>query len=874
MEFKDYQNTVLNTVERYLTELRIQKTRADEIRKLAESQPSLALSVPDFPSEAWQILKAAGRLPILRREFDYSRRVDGTGQTVPNACLKIPTGGGKTLIAAAAVSKILGQYLGSNAGFVLWIVPNEAIYTQTKRDLANREHPYRQILDRAAAGKVKILEKTSRLDARDVANNLCVMLLMLQSANRGAKETLRLFRDRGNVSGFFPLTDDLLAHQALMQKVPNLSAYADQDPRNLGSIVQESLGNVLRFIRPVVIMDEGHKAYSKSALQTIYDFNPSFVLELSATPKDRPRDSPPTYANWLVDVRGKDLADADMIKLPINVKVKAGDDWRDCLREGIELLNSLQMTAEKNHANTNSYIRPIMLVQVERTGSDQREAGLIHSEDAKEFLLTAGFDEQEVAIKTSEINDLSTPENQNLLSPSNRIRVVITKQALQEGWDCPFAYVLCSLSANRNMRAMTQLVGRILRQPHAAKTKIKELDECYVLCHHATTRDVVEGIKKGLEEDGMADLVRQINDVGSENGTGKVTRRIPRRQKFANLEIFLPVVNWVSGNEVRPLDYERDILFRLDWSLLRVDELATKIPNDGSHVVASQMTSISMTDGKQGEFFATGATRQVDEGAAFDSVYATRMINDIVPNPWIGRQLVGSLLAKLRDRGFDQSTLGSMSSFIIEELRKFLIKERDQLAENSFTSDVANEKIQFRLRTDMQNWKMPSYIETDLSETSAQLIRRDGLPAEKSIFSPTYRAEFNKDEADFACYLDERAALQWWHRNVAKADHYFFQGWRKHKVYPDFIFALTQSEGHHKLAIIETKGNQFEGNLDTEYKQKLLRLVTENYKLEKAIKAGELELLIDEDTVVTCELVLIADWKTRVPNELFSSDRL
>ncbi len=815
-------------------------------------------------------MRDAGRLPSGRGAVAYSQRVDGTGLAVPNACLKVPTGGGKTLLAAVAVSKILGTYLSSNTGFVLWVVPNEAIYSQTKRDLTNRDHPYRQILDRAAAGKVKILEKTSRLDVRDVQENLCVMLLMLQSANRSAKETLRLFRDRGNVNGFFPAGDDFLAHHELQQRVPNLSAYADQDPRNLGSIIQDSLGNVLRFIRPVIVMDEGHKAYSKNALDTIYGFNPCFVMELSATPKDRPRDNPPRFANWLVDVRGKDLDQAEMIKLPINVKVKAGDDWHDCLREGIERLNSLQTAADKLRANTNRYIRPIMVVQVERTGRDQREAGFIHSEDAKEFLLTAGFHEREVAIKTSEINDLSAPENQDLLSPTNTIRVVITKQALQEGWDCPFAYVLCSLSANRNMRAMTQLVGRILRQPHATKTAVPELDECYVICHHATTRDVVAGIKEGLEQDGMADLAQQIKDVGPGNGAGKTVRSIQRREKFRNVEIFLPIVNWVTDTAVRPLDYERDVLLRLDWSALSVDALIEKIPIDGSHVVASQMTSISVADGATGEFFPTAKPRKLKEDAVFDPVYATRMINDIVPNPWSGRELIADLLRGLKSRGFDDGRLGTMSSFIIEELRKFLVKERDLLAETTFIDDVGGERIQFRLRTDTHNWKMPVEMYTDLPEASVQLIRNDGLATEKSVFSPMYRSDFNKDEAEFACYLDERKALEWWHRNVARAGHYHVQGWRKHRVYPDFIFALTQGEQRRKLVVIETKGNQFEGNLDTKYKQKLLTLVTENFKFENAIKAGELELVTNEDTTVECDLVLIDQWKTRIPNQYFT----
>ena len=178
---------------------------------------------------------------------------------------------------------------------------------------------------------MKLLEKNDPLNRLDVESHLCVMLLMLQSANRETKETLRLFRDRGNVHGFFPASDDIPAHFDLLGRIPNLSCYGKRD--NMGAIAHESLGNVLRLLRPVVVMDEGHKAYTANAMATLFDFNPSFVLELSATPKDRPKDNPPRYANWLVDVRGAELLREEMIKLPINVKVKAGSDWKVCLRE-------------------------------------------------------------------------------------------------------------------------------------------------------------------------------------------------------------------------------------------------------------------------------------------------------------------------------------------------------------------------------------------------------------------------------------------------------------------------------------------------------------------------------------------------------------
>ena len=204
MELKDFQQSVLDTLDAYLDQLRTQLSKAEKIRKAneGETDPDLIRPVLDFTKLAWDHMKEQGYLPTFRDGVSYSERKDGTSNDVPNVCLKIPTCGGKTLLAAYAVSHIMGRYLQRNYGFVLWIVPNEAIYAQTKKHLTNREHPYRQVLDRAAAGRVKILEKNDSLNRLDVESHLCVMLLMLQSANRETKETLRLFRDRGNVHGF------------------------------------------------------------------------------------------------------------------------------------------------------------------------------------------------------------------------------------------------------------------------------------------------------------------------------------------------------------------------------------------------------------------------------------------------------------------------------------------------------------------------------------------------------------------------------------------------------------------------------------------------------------------------------------------------
>ncbi len=161
----DYQDRALAVLDAYIGVLKEKKTRADRLAVLAEQEPDLDVPIPDFAGNAWEQMKAEGRLPPSREAIPFSPRTDGCGRPVPDAVLKVPTGGGKTWLAVSAVSRIIGRYLDRNTGFVLWIVPNEAIYSQTLKHLQDRQHPYRQALDRAAAGRVRIMEKTDRLRA-------------------------------------------------------------------------------------------------------------------------------------------------------------------------------------------------------------------------------------------------------------------------------------------------------------------------------------------------------------------------------------------------------------------------------------------------------------------------------------------------------------------------------------------------------------------------------------------------------------------------------------------------------------------------------------------------------------------------------------
>ncbi len=438
MKLKDYQERTLKEVKIFLEQLAIWRAKA----WVGEEW------LFDFAEKAWE-KAGVGRT--------YLKKKDGLGRPLPVFCLKIPTGGGKTLLAVKTVDLVQSLYLKRQTGLVVWIVPTQQIYRQTMQRLKDRDDPYRQHLDMVSAGRTVIFEKTDGFTLQDVEESLCVLMLMLPSASRANKEALRMFRDSGAFAAFFPAEEDKEGHAALLKRVKNLETF-EGDDGYWGRQIKTSLGNTIRVLEPLIILDEGHKAYSEQAQDTLRNLNPCMVVELSATP--------PKEANKLVVISGDELHKEEMIRLDLHVVNKASTNWRDTMRAAMERRDDLEEKAHDYEANTNVHIRPICLVQVERTGKEQRDGKLIHAEDVREYLIGQGVQKDWVAVKSSELDEIKDFDDVGgLMTCECPIRYIITKHALQEGWDCSFAYVLTILTNPHSKTAMTQLVGRILRQP-------------------------------------------------------------------------------------------------------------------------------------------------------------------------------------------------------------------------------------------------------------------------------------------------------------------------------------------------------------------------------------------------------------------------
>jgi type III restriction enzyme len=874
MQLKDYQTDTLEALSCYLQVLRVRRERAEKVARFLADQGEKPESA-DYCREAWDELHSQKALPLVHDADGnvipppYVARKDGLGRPVPNICLKIPTGGGKTLLGTVAVERISTEYFKKQTGFILWIVPSDAIYTQTWKAFANREHPYRQMLERASGGRVKLLEKSDCFARQDVEDQLCVMLMMLQAGavKRESKEARKMFQDSGKFPSFFPDVDDANANKSLFRQVPNLDAtdLTEEGFRIGGLTVKQSLGNVLRLVRPLVVIDEGHKAYSNTALETIAHYNPRFILELSATPNSGKE----YVSNVLVNVTGTALKDEQMIKLPINLINEGRADWKHTLAVAKDKLDELAAGAGKVRNNEGRYIRPILLIRVERTGKEQRDKANIHAEDVREYLVEKlGAQPEQIKVKSAELDEL---ENVDLLSELCPVRYIITKDALREGWDCPFAYILAVLSKTTAATALTQMIGRVLRQPEARQTSVPALNECYVFTFDLEVQNAVENVRQGLEQEGMGDLAASVRAAGK--GAAAASRReiLRRRQEFEGLKIFLPRVlsrHYATG-EWRQFDYDRDLLSRLDWNQLSYTNRATFTP-DEKDALERTLVRVSVEDlgNVDDAVLPTVQTVEEDVDPELDFPSLVRLLLDVIPNPWVGARILDETLAALRKRKIPEERIFTNRLFLVKAMRDNLKEQVHRAAEAEFRRMLAADEISFRLEASNDprlNWELAETLELDITDEDKPLRRKAGEPLEKSLFAPVYQKQVNGLEKDVAWYLDADKAVRWWHR-IAVHQDWHLQGWQRSRVYPDFLACLHDTgNGKLRFSVLETKGLHLKGNDDTLYKAKLFELLTQHS--QTALSVGELKLGLKAQQM-RFELMLDSDWRDKLPGAL------
>ena len=408
----------------------------------------------------------------------YINSVNG----VPRVTLKVPTAGGKTFIACNAIKRIMDKlHTGAPNQVVAWFVPSDTILKQTLEKMQDVSHPYRQTIDALFAHRVVVVDKEAALMGQGISpvqmhDNLTIFVLSAQSFI----ETIRVKKDKGEDQlkpRAFRENGNFLEHTQHYTHPEQLISGAD--PTALIQVIAQQ--------NPVVIVDESHNFKADLRVELLNNLSPRFILELTATPRDN--------SNIISFVDAMQLKRENMVKLPVIVENR--NTPKDVLVNAIRMRNSLEQHAIEMEKQGGRYIRPIVLFQAQpKTDNDN-----ITFDKIKANLISFGIPETQIKIKTANKDEL---KGIDLMSRSCEVRYIITVNALKEGWDCPFAYILATLANKTSRVDVEQILGRILRQPYTTQHQNPLLNLSYVFTSSNDFRDTVEKIILSLQKAGFS----------------------------------------------------------------------------------------------------------------------------------------------------------------------------------------------------------------------------------------------------------------------------------------------------------------------------------------------------------------------------------
>lgn len=271
--------------------------------KLKQYQTDTLSVLRRFFEEA-RVAGPKGAYEAITREPDQAKRLGRYGGSytplaelpaVPYVCLRLPTGGGKTILGAHSIGIARDAWVEKDYPMVLWLVPSNTIRLQTAEALKNARHPYRQALDEAFDGRVRVFDIAdfTHIRPHDIRDHCCIVVGTIQTLRVSNTEGRKVYSHNENMEPHFT---------ALPKSLPGLEKLE-------GGGVKFSFANLMHVHRPLMIVDEAHNAVTGLTREMQARVNPSAIIEFTATPR--------LNSNILHSVTAQELKLEEMIKLPI-----------------------------------------------------------------------------------------------------------------------------------------------------------------------------------------------------------------------------------------------------------------------------------------------------------------------------------------------------------------------------------------------------------------------------------------------------------------------------------------------------------------------------------------------------------------------------
>lgn len=679
---------------------------------------------------------------------------------IPFVCVKIPTGGGKTLVGCKAVERIMATTLQHkmDTGIVMWFVTSDSIKTQTLKKFGDSKDWHYEMLNESFETKFKVFsnEEALTITPEDVRNNLCIIVASLDAFRKkeSIQKKYKVYKENG----------------ALMDHFQNLKDDNVLEKDKEGSVIN-SLANVIRKHNPLIVIDEAHHTQTDLSVSFLSELKPSFIIEFTATPRDG--------SNILVNTSASELKIEEMVKIPIVLESRV--QWEQVVADGLLKREELEKRAKRLKGE---YIRPIALLQAQSRHATQERATV---EKLKKMLLDRHIPEEQIKIKTADTDEL---EGINLFDKKCEVRYILTVNALAEGWDCSFAYVLISVANVGAGVPVEQIIGRVIRMPNAKRKADDALNRSYVFASAPNFNAAAQKIIKGLVDYNGYSVTDFVGASEAENYSDPLEAK-----KAIKKDLKVPMMAF----EKEKLSFE---------DLVGEDFELTKQNTDFDFKIHYDLDGQATIDITEDDEWLQGKQLSLP----YQYLDGEHSMDELVV--WLDKKLRFPMLSP-EDK----------VAFIEKAVQSQIKKNKRSLPELSVNRYLFAERLSIAITDILETYTKKVFTDL-LSKKKLAVEPFDSYPTTISLKSPTPHV-FNKnlyervdavngEESGFMKRIDRGALdnVEFWVRNREKVDPFYIQGWKKGKFYPDFVAVTNKGN----IVALEWKGEDRLDNSDTLYK--------------------------------------------------------
>lgn len=712
----------------------------------------------------------------------YCPLVTLDGHSVPNVALCIPTGGGKTIVGLSAAIEVLNEHSYGKPNFVVWMVPSEAIYSQVLKDFSPGG-TYYSYVEKNYGKKINIKQVHDTWIDEDLDPiSTTILLITFQSIIRkNSSKSLQVYRNADKVSSLSIL---------------------------MGESVDPSLYILLKKVRPIFVIDESHRYYTEIGRDFFKQDNiASFIIELSATHKHY---SSNDYPNIVFSVSGKTLISEQLIKKPIVYHSLSASS----LEELVKTVISHQQLLESRSREALSRVAPKVLISSEFTGAEQAEQEY-SAQNIKSILVKNGVTSDTIAIKSSELDELS---GKDLDDVNEKIRFVITKRALMEGWDCKSIFTIMLVNKIGADVTNFQLIGRGLRQPYKKYSKFPELNELHLYTNSISHDASVKKLTSFLSESGLSDAANDLVVASDSRVLQSFTlkkdlyiKHIAQVNKLLLNNSYITLL-FLERNAKRLFEFTVD-----DSEVDEPEEITQKID-----LSKNQVAGIL-----QGRPRSTVKNASADFKINFSTKLYAFLFNElnlIIPHSTFVNSIVIEQINRINDY---KRSYRARSEILLKIKHKF----NDALI--SFLDTYYHDEIipVLKIESSLISQKLGLVININSIPDLAM-----DEPFKRCLYGNIPKSIFNDSELSFARYIDRLPNILWMRNTPQNGVGFPFSNGT---FYPDFLLIKNIDQENPVILFIETKGAHLLGSADSNSKLMATNLINKKFNSEIKLFFGE-----------------------------------